>query len=80
MANLLFVQADLRKFLRSIGAVTDIAGQTMPEDLGKDMLALLDEAELGGRFWATIGLFMLGAIIDSFDAKLRAGNMPGRKI
>jgi hypothetical protein len=52
----------------------------MPEDRGKDMLALLDEAELGGRFWATIGLFMLGAIIDSFDAKLGAGDTPGRKI
>jgi hypothetical protein len=44
MANLLFVQADLGKFLRSIGAVTDIPEQTMPEDRGKDMLALLDGA------------------------------------
>jgi hypothetical protein len=60
MANLLFVQADLGKFLRSIGAVTDIPEQTMPEDLGKHMLALLDEAELGGPFWATIGLSYAG--------------------
>jgi putative MFS transporter len=40
----------------------------MPENAGKDILALLDEAKLNPRFWTTIGLLILAAIIDSFDA------------
>jgi putative MFS transporter len=40
----------------------------MPEDTGKDMLALLDEAQLNVRFWTTIGLLILTTILDAFDS------------
>jgi MFS transporter, putative metabolite:H+ symporter len=53
-------------------ALRRIPEKTMPKDTGKDMLALLDEAKLSGRFWTTIGLLMLATVIDSFDAFLAA--------